>query len=106
MAHPVGDIPLDQAAMIEPLSVSYHAVKYAGVKQGDTVLIGGAGPIGLFAAAVASAFGATVIISELSAARRQKALDTGVADHVLDPRMTMPSPRSWNSQAGKAWTSP
>ncbi|MFT8329906.1 2,3-butanediol dehydrogenase [Bifidobacterium psychraerophilum] len=84
-AHPVGDIPLDQAAMIEPLSVSYHAVKYAGVKQGDTVLIGGAGPIGLFAAAVASAFGATVIISELSAARRQKALDTGVADHVLDP---------------------
>jgi (R,R)-butanediol dehydrogenase/meso-butanediol dehydrogenase/diacetyl reductase len=84
-AHPVGDIPLDQAAMIEPLSVAYHAVKYADVSRDDVVLIGGAGPIGLFAAAVAKALGATVIISEISAARRQKANDTAVADYVLDP---------------------
>ncbi len=84
-AHPVGDLPLDQAAMIEPLSVAYHAVKYSGAKAGDVVLIGGAGPIGLLAAASLKALGATVIISELSAKRKEKALSSGVADYVFDP---------------------
>jgi (R,R)-butanediol dehydrogenase/meso-butanediol dehydrogenase/diacetyl reductase len=83
--HPVGDIPLDQAALIEPLSVAHHAFVRSGAKGGDVALIGGAGPIGLLLAAVLKAEGLTVIISELSAARKAKALATGVADHVLDP---------------------
>lgn len=83
--HPVGDIPLDQAALIEPLSVAHHAVTRGDVKPGDVALVGGAGPIGLLVAAVLKAEGATVIISELSEARKRKALDTGVADHVIDP---------------------
>lgn len=83
--HPVGDIPLDQAALIEPLSVAHHAVARGDVKAGDIALVGGAGPIGLLVAAVLKAEGATVIISELSEARKQKARDTGVADHVVDP---------------------
>jgi len=83
--HPVGNIPLDQAALIEPLSVGYHAYSRSGAGPGDVALIGGAGPIGLLTAAVLKAMGLTVIISEPSALRRQKALDTGVADHGLDP---------------------
>jgi len=83
--HPVGDIPLDAAALIEPLSVGHHAYVRSGAKAGDVALIGGAGPIGLLLAAVLKAQGITVIISELSAARKAKALSTGVADHVLDP---------------------
>ena len=83
--HPVGDIPLDQAALIEPLSVAHHAVRRSDVQQGQTALIGGAGPIGLLVAAVLKAEGVTVIMSELSEARKQKALATGVADHVIDP---------------------
>lgn len=83
--HPVGDIPLDQAALIEPLSVGHHAVMRSGAKAGDIALIGGAGPIGLLTAAVLKAIGVTVIMSELSAARKQKAIDTGVADFVVDP---------------------
>jgi (R,R)-butanediol dehydrogenase/meso-butanediol dehydrogenase/diacetyl reductase len=83
--HPVGDIPLDQAALIEPLSVGYHAYVRSGAKAGDVALIGGAGPIGLLTAAVLKAKGVTVIVSELSPLRRQKAVDTGVADHALDP---------------------
>jgi (R,R)-butanediol dehydrogenase/meso-butanediol dehydrogenase/diacetyl reductase len=57
----------------------------SGAKSGDVALIGGAGPIGLLTAAVLKANGLTVIMSELSELRRQKALDTGVADHVLNP---------------------
>ncbi|MGA5443148.1 2,3-butanediol dehydrogenase [Streptomyces griseoincarnatus] len=84
--HPVGDMPLDQAALIEPLSVSAHGVRLSGAREGDVALIGGAGPIGLFTAAVLKAQGATVIVSEMSRQRKQKAMDSGVADHVLDPK--------------------
>ena len=83
--HPVGDIPLDEAALIEPLAVGYHAFVRSGAKAGDIALIGGAGPIGLLTAAVLKANGITVIMSELSELRRQKAIDTGVADHALNP---------------------
>lgn len=83
--HPVGDIPLDQAALIEPLSVAYHAFERSGAKAGDFALVGGAGPIGLLTCAVLKAMGAEVAVTELSQLRRQKALDAGVADHVIDP---------------------
>ncbi|GLB65779.1 2,3-butanediol dehydrogenase [Arthrobacter mangrovi] len=84
--HPVGDIPLDQAALIEPLSVGHHAFVRSGAKAGDTAIVGGAGPIGLLTAAVLKASGLTVYISELSEARKKMARDTGVADQVFDPR--------------------
>ena len=83
--HPIGDIPLDVAALIEPLSVGHHAYIRSGAKAGDTALIGGAGPIGLLLAAVLKAEGVTVLMTELSQARKEKATSTGVADHVLDP---------------------
>lgn len=33
--HPVGDVPLDQAALIEPLSVGHHAHVRSGARAGD-----------------------------------------------------------------------
>ena len=83
--HPIGDIPLDEAALIEPLSVAHHAVARSGVKSGDTALVGGSGPIGLLTAAVLKGMGVTTIVSELTQARKEKATSSGVADHVLDP---------------------
>lgn len=90
--HPVGDIPLDEAALIEPLAVAHHAFVRSGgealIKDGATpvAIIGGAGPIGLLTGAVLKAKGFTVVISELSEARKEMAKKTGVADHVFDPR--------------------
>ena len=84
--HPIPDnIPLDEAALIEPLAVAYHAFERSGAKEGDVALIGGAGPIGLLTAAVAKAHGVTTIMSELSKKRIETAKDTGVADHVVNP---------------------
>jgi (R,R)-butanediol dehydrogenase / meso-butanediol dehydrogenase / diacetyl reductase len=83
--HPVGDMPLDQAAMIEPLAVAVHAVEHAGVETGQVAVVGGAGPIGLLVAAVLKARGLSTIVSEVSRARREKALSSGVADVVVDP---------------------
>ncbi|WKD57921.1 L-threonine 3-dehydrogenase [Corynebacterium capitovis DSM 44611] len=85
VAVPVGNMPLEHAAMIEPLSVATHAVRLAGVKKGDIVVIAGAGPIGVFVSAVVTARGARVIISEPNAARLKMALDTGVAEIGLNP---------------------
>jgi len=83
--HPVGDMPLDHAAMIEPLAVALHSAKHAGVMAGQTAVVGGAGPIGLLVAAVLKAKGLETIVSEMSTARREKALSSGVADVVVDP---------------------
>ncbi|WP_020111341.1 2,3-butanediol dehydrogenase [Rhodococcus sp. 114MFTsu3.1] len=81
--HPVGDIPLDHAALIEPLAVAYHAVERSGARSGTTALVAGAGPVGLLLAAVLKGIGVTTIISEVSAARLAQAAE--LADHVLNP---------------------
>lgn len=84
--HRISDsVPLDQAALIEPLAVGYHAVQRAQARAGQFALITGAGPIGLLTAAVCKAKGLTVAVSEPSPLRRERAAQTGVADHVFDP---------------------
>ncbi|WP_291793530.1 2,3-butanediol dehydrogenase [Brevibacterium sp.] len=84
-AFPVGDLPLDQAAMIEPLAVSTHGVRRSGAAAGDVALVGGAGPIGVLTAAALKAKGVHVIISEPNPARRRAALDNGAAHRAVDP---------------------
>lgn len=59
------------ATLIEPFAISAHAVRRAEIKAGDDVLIVGAGPIGLGAAAIAAADGANVAIADTSAERRE-----------------------------------
>lgn len=58
------------AALIEPFAISAHSVRRAGVKSGEAVLVVGAGPIGLGAAAIAAADGATVVVADTQAERR------------------------------------
>ncbi|MBW7477265.1 zinc-binding alcohol dehydrogenase family protein [Paenibacillus oenotherae] len=67
----VNDISLDHAAVIEPLSIGAHAVRRAGLSQGETVLVIGAGPIGLGVMALAKNSGARVIVMDVSEERLQ-----------------------------------
>jgi L-iditol 2-dehydrogenase len=61
-AHALPDRLSDEAgALIEPLSVALWACHKAGISAGDSVLVTGAGPIGLLAVQVARARGATEI---------------------------------------------
>lgn len=55
-------VSLEEGAVVEPLSVGVHITKQGGVKPGDSVIVFGAGPVGLLCCAVAKAFGATKII--------------------------------------------
>ncbi|WP_311197851.1 NAD(P)-dependent alcohol dehydrogenase [Ornithinimicrobium sp. INDO-MA30-4] len=69
--YPIPDSMSDDAAgLIEPLSVGVWACQRAQVAPGSTVLVTGAGPIGLIAAQAARAYGATsVAISDVNPQR-------------------------------------
>lgn len=88
-------ISFDEAALFEPLSVGIHACRRGQIKLGDTVLIAGAGTIGLVTMLVAKASGASqVIIIDIDADRLQVAKELG-ADRVIgthpesDPKITI-----------------
>ncbi|OGE52717.1 hypothetical protein PENARI_c009G09067 [Penicillium arizonense] len=78
-------IPLDIGALVEPLSVAWHAVSRSPLQEHDTVLVVGTGPIGLAIIQVLRAKGISNIIAvEVSEKRREFALNLG-ATEVLNP---------------------
>lgn len=83
--HLPDSIPFEVGALVEPLSVAWHAVKASPFKAGDSVLIIGGGPIGLAVIQTLRAKGAgKIIVSEVSPRRKQFSTEFG-ANHVLDP---------------------
>jgi L-iditol 2-dehydrogenase len=85
-AFPIPDsMSLEAAALCEPLSVGIWANQKAGIGPGSRVLIAGAGPIGIVAAQVARAFGASdIIISDIVPERLEVARRFG-ATETIDP---------------------
>ncbi|MBO8140775.1 MAG: alcohol dehydrogenase catalytic domain-containing protein [Firmicutes bacterium] len=57
------ELPLETAALAEPLSVAVHAVARARLGPGDVAVVSGPGPIGLFCALVAQKWGAEVVLT-------------------------------------------
>ncbi|TDZ16161.1 putative D-xylulose reductase A [Colletotrichum orbiculare MAFF 240422] len=57
------NVSLQEGALIEPLAVAVHITKQARITPGSSVVVMGAGPVGLLCAAVAKAFGATKVVS-------------------------------------------
>ncbi|CAM1509710.1 Fc.00g000450.m01.CDS01 [Cosmosporella sp. VM-42] len=54
-------ISLQEAVLVEPLSVAVHGTRLAQLHPGQTVLVQGSGTIGLLVAATAKAFGARAV---------------------------------------------
>ena len=77
-------VPEEYGALVEPLSVGYHAAVTGGVGPDDVVLVIGGGPIGQAAALAARRLGARqLVVSEPSAARRALVRRLGLA--AIDP---------------------
>ncbi|NOU94056.1 alcohol dehydrogenase catalytic domain-containing protein [Paenibacillus sp. LMG 31456] len=75
----------EEGALLEPLSVGFHAMKRGRVGPSDRVLILGLGPIGLLGIQAAKLFGVTEIIaSDIVPFRREMALKLG-ATAVINP---------------------
>jgi L-iditol 2-dehydrogenase len=78
-------ISLDQAAMIEPVSVAAHALSRAGNIEGKKVLVLGGGTIGNLVAQVAQASGAAaVLLTDVSEYKLAKARECGISN-VVNP---------------------
>jgi 2-desacetyl-2-hydroxyethyl bacteriochlorophyllide A dehydrogenase len=78
------EVPLDVAALNEPMAVARHGVNRTGVKPGDAVVVFGAGPIGLGATIGFKRSGArSVVVADVIPSRLEKALAVG-ADAVIN----------------------
>jgi (R,R)-butanediol dehydrogenase/meso-butanediol dehydrogenase/diacetyl reductase len=74
-----------EGAMVEPLAVGLHAVDMARLPRGATVLVVGAGPVGLSVILWAKFLGARhVIVSEKAETRKKMAARFGATDSI-DP---------------------
>jgi L-iditol 2-dehydrogenase len=78
-------ITFEQASFVEPTNCCLKAVKKAQIAPGQTVLITGAGPIGLMFIMLVKYFGARAITTDLIPSRIEKALSVG-AEAAFDAR--------------------
>ena len=75
-----------KAAMAEPLSIAFHAVRLAQPQVDDSAVVVGAGMIGLMILQVLKAAGCgTVISADVDASKLERARENG-ADIALDPQ--------------------
>jgi L-iditol 2-dehydrogenase len=78
-------VPVEEAALVEPVLCCSTAVQNANLPMGADVLVTGAGPMGLILLQLARRGGtARTIVSEPQSARRDLARQLG-ADEVIDP---------------------
>ncbi|MDU0206431.1 zinc-binding alcohol dehydrogenase family protein [Paenibacillus sp. MAH-36] len=77
-------LTLDEAAMLEPLSIGAHAVRRSGLRAGETVLVIGAGPIGLGVMVLAKQFGANVIVMDINDERLAFCRKWAGVDHTVN----------------------
>ncbi|KAL2758381.1 hypothetical protein ACRALDRAFT_1029784 [Sodiomyces alcalophilus JCM 7366] len=73
------NVSLELGAIVEPLSVAMHAYDRARLPDNATVLVLGAGAIGLLCAAVLRATGHRVVIADIQQDRVRFATDNGFA---------------------------
>ena len=90
--HAPSGVDLEGVALAEPLACCINGHGNSPVKLGDTVVVMGAGPIGLMHMLLAKQSGARVIVSEPSAARRNDSPQPWVRMWLWTPR-----PRIWRS---------
>ncbi|XP_045776140.1 sorbitol dehydrogenase-like isoform X1 [Maniola jurtina] len=82
--HKIPDnLSMEEGAAVQPLAITIHACGRAGIKVGTTLLVLGAGPIGVLCAMTARAMGATkILITDVVESRLETAKKLG-ADFTL-----------------------
>ena len=75
----------DQLALVEPLAIAAHGVRRAAVNSNDTVLVMGAGPIGIGLIQFAKIAGAKVIALDINEYRLRFCKEELHADATINP---------------------
>lgn len=76
-------LPWEEVVLAEPYTIGAQAIWRGGVEEGETVLIQGAGPIGICVLKLAKLMGATVMITDLNEERLAFAKENG-ADVIVN----------------------
>lgn len=80
-------VSLEEGALVEPMSVAVHANRLADITFGDSLIVFGAGPVGLLCAAVGKAFGCDkVLICDIVDSKLDFALKNGMATHAINTK--------------------
>ena len=82
---PAGNLPVKTCALIEPMSVGFHAVSRGQVTDNDVVMVIGCGMVGLGAIVRASLRGATVIAADIDDEKLALAKELG-ADYTVNTK--------------------
>jgi len=75
----------DELALVEPLAIGAHGLSLAQLNKGDTVVIMGAGPIGLGTIAFAKISGATVVVIDVNDNRLSFCRERFGIAHTINP---------------------
>ncbi|KAL5120421.1 hypothetical protein ACEQ8H_001711 [Pleosporales sp. CAS-2024a] len=83
------NMSLEEGALIEPTAVAVHITRQASIKPGDSVVVFGAGPVGLLCCAVAKAYGAKKIVTvDINEQRLNFALQYAATDKFSSARVS------------------
>ena len=83
------NMTLEEGALIEPTAVAVHITRQASIKPGDSVVVFGAGPVGLLCCAVAKAYGAKKIVTvDINEQRLNFALQYAATDKFSSARVS------------------
>ena len=93
MLHALPDEVTDrQAAVLEPAAVALHALRRSGLTVGQSVVVVGAGPIGLLLVQFAAVAGAKrIVVSDVSDARLSRARALGATETVNSTSSHLPT---------------
>ena len=83
--YPGAGLSAQELALIEPFSISQHAVSRATIQKTDPVLVVGAGPIGLFALLAAKQLCKKIVVADILDHRLALATEYG-ADAVINTK--------------------
>jgi L-iditol 2-dehydrogenase len=79
------ELSLELATIVEPLAIAMHSMKFARIQPGETVVVFGAGPIGLLTIACLKVAGAGRIWAVEPVPHRRELAHHMGADATLDP---------------------
>ncbi|AOM78385.1 zinc-binding alcohol dehydrogenase family protein [Pedobacter steynii] len=85
---PGNGLTAEELALVEPLAIGAHGVGLAQITENDTVLVLGAGPIGLGVISVLSSKGAKIIVSDVNENRLSFCMDKLGVSHLINPLKT------------------
>ncbi|SFF67878.1 hypothetical protein SAMN04488033_10434 [Salegentibacter agarivorans] len=81
---PANQLSNDQMAIVEPLAIGAHAIRRAQLKEGETVVVVGCGPIGIGIIKLAQIAGAKVIALDMNDDRLEYAKNEIGADCIVN----------------------